>query len=46
MVKRGKFQVQARKEMLVEAITTEQHLVVTMKRNITIPSRTLVVVEM
>ena len=32
--------------MLVEAITMEQHPVVTMKRNITIPPRTLVVVEM
>ena len=32
--------------MLVEAITREQHPVVTMKRNITIPPRTLVVVEM
>ena len=44
--KGGKFQVHAGREILVEAITTEQHLVVTMKRNITIPPRTLVVAEM
>ena len=44
--KGGKFQVHAGREMLVKAITMEQHLVVTMKRNITIPPRTLVVVEM
>ena len=44
--KGGKFQVHAGKEMLIEAITTEQNPVVTMKRNITIPPRTLVVVEM
>ena len=41
-----KFQVHAGKEMLVEAISTEKTPVVTMKRNITIPPRTLVVVEM
>ena len=44
--KGGKFQVHTGREMLVEAITMEQHPVVTMKRNITIPPRTLVVVEM
>ena len=44
--KGGKFQVHAGREMLVEAITMEQHPMVTMKRNITIPPRTLVVVEM
>ena len=44
--KGGKFQVHAGKEMLVEAITTEQNPVVTMKRNITISPRTLVMVEM
>ena len=44
--KQGKFQVQAGKNLLIEAITTESHPVVTMKKNVIIPPRTLIVAEM
>ena len=46
MSKEGRFRVQSGKEVLIEAITIEREPVVTMKKNITIPPRTLVVVEM
>ena len=42
----GKFRVQSGKEVLIEAISVETQPVVTMKKNITVPPRTLVVVEM
>ena len=44
--KEGRFRVQSGKEILIEAITVEKEPVVTMKKNITFPPRTLVVVEM
>ena len=44
--KEGRFRVQSRKEVLIEAISIETQPVVTMKKNITVPPRTLVVVEM
>ena len=44
--KQGKFQVQAGKNLEIEAITTESHPVVTMKKNVIIPPRTLIVAEM
>ena len=44
--KQGKFQVQAGKDLLIEAITTESHPVITMKKNVIIPPRTLIVAEM
>ena len=44
--KEGRFRVQAGKEVLVEAITIEKEPLVTMKKNIVIPPRTLVVAEM
>ena len=42
----GRFRVQSGKEVLIEAISVETQPVVTMKKNITVPPRTLVVVEM
>ena len=42
----GRFRVQSGKEILIEAISIEAQPVVTMKKNITVPPRTLVVVEM
>ena len=42
----GRFRVQSGKEVLIEAISVETKPVVTMKKNITVPPRTLVVVEM
>ena len=44
--KEGRFRVQSGKKVLIEAITVEKEPVVTMKKNITVPPRTLVVVEM
>ena len=41
-----RFRVQSGKEILIEAISVETQPVVTMKKNITVPPRTLVVVEM
>ena len=44
--KQRRFQVKSGKQVLVEAITAEENPVVMLKRNITVPSKTLVVVEM
>ena len=44
--KEGRFRVQSGKEVLIEAISVEIQPVVTMKKNITVSPRTLVVVEM
>ena len=44
--KEGRFRAQSGKEVLIEAITVEKEPVVTMKKNIIVPPRTLVVVEM
>ena len=43
--KQGKFQVQVGKDLLIEAVTTESHPVGTMKKNVIIPPRTLIVAE-
>ncbi|MCG8625322.1 MAG: retroviral-like aspartic protease family protein, partial [Proteobacteria bacterium] len=44
--KEGRFQVHSGKEVVVGAITVEENPIVTMKRNITVPPKTLVVAEM
>ncbi|MCG8623453.1 MAG: retroviral-like aspartic protease family protein, partial [Proteobacteria bacterium] len=44
--KEGRFQVHSRKEVVVGAITVEENPIVTMKRNIVVPAKTLVVAEM